>query len=101
MFGTTTLGPHLMRDGERSARLLTSRTASNGYKPAATSGNALPHFSGVKWSQVQLLSARPEFSLVKGSFCVLSHRTPCDLCAISAPYVTGEQPERCAGHQAR
>ena len=44
MFGTT-LGPHLMRDGERSARLLTSRTASNGYKPAATSGNALPHFS--------------------------------------------------------
>ena len=45
MFGTT-LGRHLMRDGERSARLLTSRTASNGYKPAATSGNALPHFSG-------------------------------------------------------
>src|SRR6476620_2526863 len=35
-----------MCDGERSARLLTSRTASNGYKPAATSGKALPHFSG-------------------------------------------------------
>ena len=45
MFGTT-LGPLLMRDGERSARLLTSRTASNGYKPAAASGNALPHFCG-------------------------------------------------------
>src|SRR5687768_4947003 len=45
MFGTT-LGPLLMRDAERSARLLTSRTASNGYKPAAASGNALPHFCG-------------------------------------------------------
>jgi hypothetical protein len=40
----TTLGPYLMRDGERAARLLTSRPASNGYKPAATSGIVLPHF---------------------------------------------------------
>ena len=39
-------GPHVMRDGERSERLLTCRTASNGYK----------HFSAVKRvSRIRLL----------------------------------------------
>ena len=43
---TPCLGPHVMRDGERSERLLTCRTASNGYK----------HFSAVKRvSRIRLL----------------------------------------------
>jgi hypothetical protein len=51
----TTLGPHGVRDAERSAHLCASGMPTNCRRPAETSyRNVL----GVKWSQVQILSAR-------------------------------------------
>ncbi len=48
----TILGPNVMRDGERLCR------AKNCRLTPPTKENALPQFSGVKWSQIQILSAR-------------------------------------------
>jgi hypothetical protein len=57
-FGTI-LGPHVMRDGERPARLCTLCTRTNRPAYCPRPGKMGYHYLlGVKWSQVQILSAR-------------------------------------------
>jgi hypothetical protein len=58
-FGTN-LGPHVMGAAERPARLYTARASSDAPRIPRHLRNALRLLTGVKWSQVQILSARPE-----------------------------------------
>jgi hypothetical protein len=57
-FGTI-FGPHVKRDGERPARLCTLCTRTNRHAYCPRPGKMGYHYLlGVKWSQVQILSAR-------------------------------------------
>jgi len=57
-FGTA-LGPHIMRDGERTARPCTLCTRTNRPPTVCDLGKWVTAiYWGVKWSQVQILSAR-------------------------------------------
>ncbi|MGA6092773.1 hypothetical protein ATK36_6326 [Amycolatopsis sulphurea] len=53
----TTWGPHVVRDHERAAG---HRTSDDLVQLALTCGNRYSNVLGVKGSQVQILSARPD-----------------------------------------
>ena len=57
----TTQGPHVTRDAERPARPWTSHTTLLAVRKSASDlgRTRYRYFLGVKWSQVQILSARP------------------------------------------